>query len=107
MAYTYEQLSGMTVAQLRDVAKGIEHEAVKGYSTMHKEKLLPALCHALGIETHVHHHAVGINKAEIKAEIRKLKADRVAALQGNDRKEFKAVLRKIHHLKRKLRRSIV
>jgi hypothetical protein len=107
MAYTYEQLSEMTVAQLRDIARGIEHEAVKGYSTMHKEKLLPALCHALSIETHAHHRVMGINKTEIKAEIRKLKAERVAALQGDDRKQFKAVLRKIHHLKRRLRKSIV
>ena len=44
MAYTYEQLHVMTVAQLREIAQGIEHEAVQGFSTMHKDHLLPALC---------------------------------------------------------------
>jgi len=104
MAYTYEQLHQMTVAQLRDIAKGIEHEAVKGFSTMHKEKLIPALCQALGIEGHIHHHVVGINKPALKAEIRKLKAQREEALTSHDPKKLKSVRRKIHHLKRQLRR---
>ncbi len=107
MAYTYEQLSQMTVTQLREIAGGIEHEAVHGFSTMHKEKLLPALCQALGIEAHAHHHAVGVEKGALKAEIRKLKTERAAALQSKDRKQFKEILRKIHHLKRKLRKSLV
>lgn len=107
MAHTYEQLSEMTVVQLREIAKDVDHEAVKGFSTMHKEKLLPALCLALGVETHPHHRVVGINKSAVKAEIRKLKAERAAALQSDDRKQFKTVLRKIHYLKRKLRKSIV
>ncbi len=59
MAYTYEQLSKMNVADLRKIADGIEHEATKGHSTMHKEKLLPALCIALGIEAHAHHEVIG------------------------------------------------
>ena len=44
MAHTYEELHGMTVAQLREVAEGVEHDAVHGYSTMHKEELLPTSC---------------------------------------------------------------
>jgi len=35
MTYTYEQLSRMNVADLRVIADGIEHEAVKGHLTMH------------------------------------------------------------------------
>jgi hypothetical protein len=31
MAYTYEQLKHMTLADLREMAKGNEHEAVQGY----------------------------------------------------------------------------
>ena len=107
MAYTYDQLSAMTVAQLREIAKGMEHEAVKGASTMHKEKLLPALCTALGIEAHKHHVVVGLNKSQIKSEIRSLKKKRDAALAAKDHKQFKAVLRRIHHLKNKLRQAIV
>jgi hypothetical protein len=36
MAHTYEELSAMTVSRLREIAQGIDHEAVKGFSTMHK-----------------------------------------------------------------------
>ncbi len=107
MAYTYEQLSKMTVVQLREIAHGIEHDAVKGSSTMHKEKLLPALCLALGIEGHVHHEVKGIDKRAVKAEIRQLKAKKESAQQSKNYPEFKAAIRKIHDLKLKLRRSIV
>ena len=107
MAYTYEQLADMTVAALREIAKGVEHDAVKGASTMHKEKLLPALCLALGIEAHKHHVAVGINKSQLKVEIRALKKKRDAALSAKDHKQYKSILRQIHELKNKLRRAIV
>lgn len=107
MSYTYEQLKDLTVAQLREIATGIEHEAVKGFSTMHKEKLLPALCQALGIEAHVHHHVVGIDKAKVKSEIRALKVKREAALKAKDHATYKKILRDIHDLKNKLRRATV
>jgi hypothetical protein len=107
MAYTYEQLHEMTVTRLREIAQGIEHEAVKGFSTMHKEKLLPALCHALGIETHAHHHVVGLNKSAIKLEIRKLKVQREAAIKAKNPSTLKQVRMSIRELKKKLRRAMV
>jgi protein-arginine kinase activator protein McsA len=107
MSYTYEQLHEMTVAQLREIAQGVQHDAVKGFSTMHKEKLLPALCHALGIEAHTHHVAVGINKSAIKTQIRKLKVDREAALTAKNYEQLKDVRHKIKMLKKKLRKAIV
>jgi hypothetical protein len=107
MEHTYESLKKMTVAQLREIAAGITHEAVAGYSTMHKEKLVPAICHALGILDHVHHEVVGVNKAELKTAIRRLKKEREDALKAGDRKHFKETLRQIHDLKVKLRRSLV
>jgi hypothetical protein len=106
MAYTYEQLSVMTVVQLRDIAKETEHDAVKGFSTMHKEKLLPALCLALGIESHKHHTAVGINKSQIKVQIRTIKKKRDEALAGKDMAAYRDALSEIHHLKNKLRHAI-
>ena len=48
MAHTYEELSKMTVVELRDIAKDVDHEAVQGATQMNKEHLLPALCKALG-----------------------------------------------------------
>jgi hypothetical protein len=97
----------MNVTQLREIAHGIEHEAVKGASTMHKEKLLPALCVALGIEAHKHHDVVGLNKVQIKAEIRTMKAKKVEALAAGDRKSFKQIIRKIHDLKKAIRKAMV
>ena len=107
MAYTYEQLSKMTVIELRKIADDIEHEATKGHSTMHKEKLLPALCVALGIEAHAHHEARGINKSKIKMEIRALKKEREAALQTHDAARLEVIRGRIHNLKRALRKAIV
>ena len=107
MAHTYEELHGMTVAQLREVAEGVEHDAVHGYSTMHKEELLPALCEALGIEAHEHHEVVGINKDKIKAEIKALKAQRAALIEAKDSQQLKRVRQKVRRLKRKIRKATV
>ncbi|MEJ2335713.1 MAG: hypothetical protein P8Y26_08800 [Gemmatimonadales bacterium] len=108
MAFTYEELQGKTVAQLRDIAKNLgDHPALHGFSTMHKEDLLPALCNVLGIEAHVHHEIVGINKKRIKAEIRELKAERDSALSAGDRIAYKKALRGIHHRKGELRRHTI
>ena len=42
MAYTYEELKGKTVQELREIAKDVKHDAVQGFSQMNKEHLLPA-----------------------------------------------------------------
>ncbi len=105
MAYTYEQLKDMTVAQLREIAKGVENEAVQGYSTMHKDHLLPALCKALGIEAHVHHVAALAAKTEVKKQIRALKAKRDELDGTHDHKHLAAIRHQIRGLKRKLRKA--
>ena len=107
MDYTYEDLKKKTVAQLKEIAKGIEHEAVKGYTQLNKDHLLTAVCKALGIEAHAHHEVVGVDKAGIKKQIRELKKERDKALEGKDRKQLKAVRTEIKALKRKLRRAMV
>jgi DNA-binding IclR family transcriptional regulator len=107
MTHTYEELHDMTVAQMRDVAQGVEHEAVAGYSTMHKEDLLKALCTAFGIEAHVHHEVMGIDKGAIKARIRELKLERAEAINSGNGKELKRIRRQIHRLKRSIRRATV
>jgi hypothetical protein len=107
MSHTYEELKHKTVAELREIAKGIEHEAVQGYSQLNKDHLLVALCKALNIDTHVHHHAVGIDKSAIKAQIHALKTRRDEILASKDRTGLKPVLRQIHSLKRTIRRATV
>ncbi len=95
------------MAQLREVAKETEHDALHGYSTMHKADLVKALCTALGVEDHEHHEVVGIDKGALKSQIRALKVDRSAALEAHDHVALKVIRRKIHRLKRNIRRATV
>jgi hypothetical protein len=106
MAYTYEQLKHMTLADLREIAKGSDHEAVQGYTQLNKEHLIGALAKALGIQ-HEHHDVVGIDKSSIKARIRQLKTQREAALAAHDSAQLKVVRRTIHRLKRRIHKATV
>jgi hypothetical protein len=106
MAHTFEELKHKTVVELREIAKGIEHDAVQGYTQMNKEHLLVALSRALGIQ-HEHHDVVGVDKASIKARIRQLKAKREAALAAHDHAQLKTVRRNIHRLKRQIHKATV
>lgn len=107
MEHTYEELKKKTVAQLREIAAGVEHEAVGGYTQLNKEHLLVALCKALGIDTHRHHEVVGIDKAGIKVQIRALKKKRDQALVAHDKTQHKFLLRQIHRLKRRIHKATV
>ena len=107
MDYTFEKLKKMTVAQLREIAKDTDHEAVQGYSQLNKEHLLKALCTALKIEMTTKHKAVGIDKTSIKAAIKDLKKKRDTILPEHNSKKLKVVRNKIHRLKRKLHKAAV
>jgi len=106
MDYTYEQLKHKTVAELRDIAKGIENEAVQGYTQMNKEHLVGAIANALGIK-HEHHEVIGVDKASIKSRIRELKEKRAEAISAHDHKQLKVVRRTIHRLKRQIHKATV
>jgi hypothetical protein len=103
---TYEQLKHKTVAELRDMAKGIEHEAVQGYTQMNKDHLIVGLSKALGIQ-HEHHAVVAVDKSTIKDRIRELKTQRASALEAHDRAQLKVVRRSIHRLKRRIHKATV
>ena len=109
MEYTFDQLKGMTVAELREIAAGIKHEAVQGYTQLNKEHLLVALCKALNIDMHVHHKikAAGINKENVKSQMRDLKKKRNAALETHDHAALKAARRQMHELRRALRKAAI
>jgi uncharacterized protein YpiB (UPF0302 family) len=107
MAYTFGDLRHKTVAQLRQIAGEIEHEAVKGFTQMTKEPLLKAICEALGVDMHEHHEVVGIDKRAIKLEIKELKKRRDQALEAKDRAGLKSIRRQIHVLKRRIHRATV
>ena len=103
MAHTYESLKKMTLAQLRDLAKDVQHDAVQGFTQMNKDHLLPALCTALGIDAHEHHAAHGEIKAAAKTKMRELRAKRQEAIEARDHEALKAIRREYHHLNHKLR----
>jgi DNA-binding IclR family transcriptional regulator len=100
---TYEDLKKKTVAELREMAKGLTHEAVQGYTQMNKEHLLPALCKALGIE-HAHHHVdAGFDKSKIKARMKMLRAERDKALEAHDSATLKVIRTELHVLNHRIR----
>jgi DNA-binding IclR family transcriptional regulator len=106
VAYTYQQLKENTIQELRDIAKDVQHDAVQGYSQMNKEHLLPALCKALGIDTHEHHHVTGIDKPAIKAKMRDLRKQRDQAISAHDGTKLKVIRRQIHRLNRQIRAHV-
>jgi DNA-binding IclR family transcriptional regulator len=106
MTMTYEELRGKTLAELREIAKAVVHDAVQGYSQMNKEHLLPAMCLALGIDCREHHEAAGIDKAGIKLKIRELKRQRDEALAQANHALVRDVRRHIHHLNHQIRAHV-
>jgi len=104
--YTYEQLKHKTVAELREIAKGNEHEALQGYTQLNKDHLIVALCKALNIG-HEHHEAVGIDKAALKTQIKTLKKQRDEAVAAHDSARLKSLRRQIHNLNHRIRRATV
>ena len=107
MAYTHHELKHKTLAELRDIAKDIQHDAVQGYTQLNKEHLVVAICKALNIDIHEHHDVVGIDKAAIKSRIKALKAKRAEALTAHDHAALKKTRRSIHRLKRQIHKATV
>jgi len=107
VAFTYHDLKLKTVHELREIAKGIEHEAVRGYTQLNKEHLLVALTKALGLPRQEHHVESGYDKMGNKARMRELKAKRDAALEAQDGVQLKAIRRQIHALNHEIRRHTV
>src|SRR6266852_9998004 len=107
MAYTHNERKHKTVAELRDIAKDIEHEAGQGYTQLNKEHLVVALCKALNIDMHEHHEVVGVDKAAIKTRIKALKAKRDAAITAHDHAALRKARRAIHRLKRQIHKATV
>jgi len=105
--YSFEDLKKKTIAELRDIAKGLEHEAVKGYTQLRKDELLMAVCTAAGVDPKEHRHVVGIDKQAIKRRIRELKGERDTAIQAQDTTQLRRLRRKIHKLKHELRAATI
>jgi hypothetical protein len=102
--FTYHELKEKTVGELREIAAGVQHEAVQGYTQLNKDHLLVALCKALHIPAHEHHAVGGFDKTSVKARMRALHQQRAAAIEAGDRAKLKAVRRQIHGLNHEIRR---
>ena len=107
MSYTFEELRKKNVNELREIAKGIEHEAVQGYTQLNKEHLLGAICKALNIDMHIHHKIIGLDKKRYKVQIKELKKRRDEAIADKDHKKLKSIRRQIHNLKRTLKKATI
>jgi len=106
--FTWHELKEKNVHELREIAKGIDHEAVRGYSQLNKEHLMTAIAKALHIPTHEEHHVqAGFEKGANKKLMRELKKKRDAALEAHDYDQLKAVRRQIHALNHEIRRHTV
>jgi hypothetical protein len=107
MTYTFAELKHKNLDELREIAAGITHEAVQGYTQLNKEHLIEAICKALSIDMHVHHEVRGIDKGAIKARIREWKAKRDQALAAKDGDKLTLARRHLHHFKHRLRKATV
>ena len=124
MSETYDDLKKKTVADLREIAKQHEHDALSGYSSMKKPELIEAVATALGLTEEAapapaksapKPAAKAVPKAksgksirtmdknELKQRIHELRAERTAALEAHDSPRLHRVRRRIHRLKRRMR----
>lgn len=105
---TYHELKEKTVHELREIAKGIDDDAVRGYTQLNKEHLLAAIAKALHIPTHEEHRTeAGFDRLTNKARMRELKKKRDAALEANDHAQLKIVRRQIHALNHEIRKHTI
>ena len=101
----YHDIQKTRVTDLRVMAK--EHlPDVKGLSGLKKEDLVNMLAEKLGIEQPHKHVAAGMGKRVIKAKIRELKKERVAAMEAGQVEDLRRVRKEIHRRKRRLRRMM-
>lgn len=95
-------LEKMTVKDLREIAKDIPE--IVGVHGMKKEELIVAIKEAKGITDEVVKKA-DTSVRELKQKIKDFKAQRLAALEANDRKLATIYKRRISRLKKKTRRA--
>ena len=106
----YKDLQKMTVKSLREEAA--KHEGMTGVTGMKKDELVTALAEVMGIEKPKKSAAAKVavkakkNKADLKAEIKKLKDDRAKAIDSKDAKQLKIARFHIKRVKRELRRML-
>lgn len=99
----YAELSKTTVSKLREMVKEQLPEA-KGVAGLRKGELVELLAKKWGLQPS-RAGAAGMGKGELKAEIRKVKEVRRAAVEARDRAGMKATREQLHRLRRQLRKA--
>lgn len=100
----WHELNKKRVADLRDMLKE-KNPALQGVMSMKKEDIVKTLAEILGIEA-PHKVVEGVDKTKVKAKIQEHKAQRQKALEAGNHAELRQQRRKIHRLKRSLRRAM-
>lgn len=106
----YHDLENMTVIKLREEVKKISD--VKGLTGMKKDELIAALVSHLGIEVPEKKQAKKAGpgkpktKEDLKQSISELRSERETARSAGDSKKADILRRRIHLLKRQLRKSV-
>ena len=95
-------LEKMTARELRDVAKEIPE--ITGAHGMNKEELMGSIKKARGIEEKTN-GKVNASVRGIKKKIKALKADRIKALEAEDKKLAGIYRKRITRLKKKTRKA--
>ncbi len=100
----WHELQKKRVADLRDMMKE-KAPQVQGVLSWKKDQLVEELAQLMGIEK-PHKVIEGLDKTAVKAKIRSHKQARDAALEAKDPAKLRFERRKIHRLKRRLRRAM-
>lgn len=100
----WHELNKTRVADLREMLKE-KFPNAQGVMSMKKEDIVKELAEALGIEE-PKKVASGIDKTAVKAKIAEHKGLRQQALEAGDSEGLKTQRRKIHRLKRQLRKAM-
>jgi hypothetical protein len=97
----WHELEKMKVTDLRELAK--EKTQLEGLSGLHKDQLVEAIAHDLGIEK-PHKVVHGAQKTKIKQAIRAAKARRGEAEASKNRAAYTEARLELRKLRRRLRR---
>ncbi len=97
----YQELEKTKVTELREMAHG---QGVADAGKYSKEDLVDLLADKLGIEK-PHLVIQGIDRRKVKKRLRALAKVRDTALAGKDRAGLKAVRRRMHRLRHKMRKA--
>jgi hypothetical protein len=98
-----ERLERMTATELREMGLGIQ--GLAGVHAMKKEELLAAIKEAKGIKDEEPAKPKGSKSGGLKQQMASLRKEREEARAANNKAKMSVLKRRIHHLKKKTRKT--